>query len=306
MFRFASLVPLGLAVALLCAPGAASAQTTIVAVVNGKAVTSYDLGQRERLLKLTGTKGNLKSKALEELIDEQVQLDATGQAKLTVDEADVDRAIAAIAERVKLSPAKLEQALAQNGVNIGTLRDRIRAQIGFGRLTRTRFSAALQVTEQDLVAALMRDDSLEKEIDTFEYDLHQVIVALPKDPSDQRLASAKATAANVRSSFTSCSDGLQGAKGTRNVVVRQYGRRTHAELPKPIGDAVQDVAVGRLSEPVQTAIGLVMFAVCDKKAMRSTNAAMKALEPDMQSERGDAFVKQYLRQLRRDAVVEIR
>ena len=300
--RAALLIALALPPAALALP--AMAQTSIVAVVNGEPITSYDVAQRERLLRLTGGGGALKEKAIEELISEKIQIKAAKAAKIEAPDADVDRAVADIATRVKLSPAQLAQALGQAGVSIEALKDRLRAQIAFGRLVRAKFQQSGQVTEQDLVHALLKDDEREKIIDTFEYTLEQVIVALPKDPSPQRLAQAKSVAEGIRSKFTSCSQGLQMAKGTRNVVVRPFGRRSASELSPDARDAVKDVPVGRLAEPLPGARGLIMLAVCDKKAIRSVNAAMKELEPEMTQERGEQFTKQYLRQLRRDAVVE--
>lgn len=291
---------------LAAGPASVEAQTTIVGVVNGQPITSYDLAQREKLMRLTGVKGNVRSQAIDELVDEALQMHAAKASGITVPVADVDRAIDGIAKRVELTTPQLKQVLSQSGTSIDSLQTRIRAQIAFGRLVRARFSQSLEVTEQDLVAALLKDDDLEKVIDTFEYDLEQVIIALPKDPSASRLASAKSLAGTVSGKFTSCSDGLRMAKSTRNVVVRPFGRRTAAELTQAVQEAVKDVPLGRLSAPIESAQGLTMFAVCDKKEIRSTNAAMKQLEPEMAEERGEAFQKQYLRQLRRDAVIDMR
>ncbi len=302
MVRFV-LVLLAFLVAAQTAPASA---TSIVAVVNGVPITSYDVGQRERLLRLTGSRGALSTMALDELIDEKLQLKAAQQSNIEVADSDVDRAIGEIASRVKLSPSQLGQALQQQGVAISTLRDRIRAQIAFGRLVRARFQTQVQVSEQDLVAALLKDKDAERQIETAEYTLEQVIIALPENPSPQRLAQEKARANDLRSKFNGCANGLAMAKKTRNVVVRPFGRRTEAELTTDARDALKDVAIGKLAAPIETPRGLVMFAVCDKRTFQSTNAAMKALEPELTSKRGEDFTKQYMRQLRRDAVIEKR
>lgn len=300
------------AVLLLClavsplGPTEVRAQTTIVAVVNGEPITSYAVEQRQRLLRLTGAGGNLRETAIDELINESVQMRAAREAGVAVSEAQVQEAIANLATRVKLSPSQLRQALGQQGVNIETLEDRLRAQIAFNQLIRTRFRTILEVSEPELVAALLKDEDGERAIETPEYKLEQVTIALPENPSDSRLRQAEAAAEDLRRRFTSCSEGLELAKRTRNVVVRPFGTRTGAELSPDVAKALEDVAVGRLSAPLKTARGLVMFAVCDKRTIRSTHAALRALEPDIQNERGRQFSMQYVRQLRRDAVIERR
>lgn len=289
---------------LVAPSGPALAQTSIVATVNGQPITSYDVSQRERLLRLTGGSGGLRDKALEELIGEKLQVRAARAAGIEAPKSDIDDAIASIATRVKLSPAQLAQALGQTGISIEALRDRLAAQIAFGRLVRARFQQTAQLSEQELLHALVKDPEREKVIDSFEYTLEQVIVALPPSPTPQKLAAAKAVAEGVRGKFSSCAEGLAMAKSTRNVVVRGLGRRFDAEMSDETRAALKDTAVGSLTAPLTSPRGLTMFAVCEKKPIRSVNAAMKELEPTLTSERGEAFSKQFLRQLRRDAVIE--
>ena len=293
-------------VLMLSAPQFAAAQTTIVAVVNGEPITSYDLRQREALMRLTGVRGNVRQQALDELIDDAVRITEAERYQVSASEGQVNAAIAEIAKRVKLSPGQLGQALGQSGVNIETLRDRLRAQIAFNSLTRARFRRSGMVSEQELVAALLKDEERENTIETTLYDLEQITIALPDDPSQARLNRANKRAEDLRRRFTSCRDGVPMARKTRNVVVKPFGKRLAPELTREARAALEDVAVGRLSKPIRVPRGLVMFAVCDKSTQRSTNAAMKELEPTMEEERGRQFSQQYLRQLRRDAVIERR
>ncbi|MEM8664532.1 MAG: SurA N-terminal domain-containing protein [Pseudomonadota bacterium] len=269
--------------------GPAMAQTRIVAVVNGEPITSYDVSQRQKLLRLTGARGNVRESALNELINEKIQSRAVKLARIKVSSGDVDAAIADIAKRAKLSPSQLSGAFKQAGVSINTLRDRIGAQVGFNRLVRARFNQLAKVTEQDLVAALLKDKDRERTVEAARYDLHQVTIALPENPSSQRLARANARAKEVRGRFSSCAEGIPMAKKTRNVVVRQVGRRMDVEFPPAIREKLAATPVGKLTEPIQQGRGLVMLAVCDKTMVRSANAAMKALEPDIAAKRGGDF-----------------
>jgi peptidyl-prolyl cis-trans isomerase SurA len=301
---FGWLRPLTFALLLAAAAGPAAAQTKIVAKVNGDPITSYEVAQRARLLQITGTKGDVAKQAIDELIDEKVQTRAARMSGVGAPEADVDRAVAEIASRVKMTPPQLAVALGQAGVNIEALRARLRAQIAFNRLVRNKFQQTQQVTEQELVHMLRKDPERPTSIETVEYDLTQVIVALPTPPTPERIASAMKTADGLRAGFTTCAEGLAKAKATRNVVVRPYGRRTASELSPDARQALATVEVGHLAPPLPGPRGLVLFAVCDKKTMQSTNAAMKEIEPEVTSQRGEAFTKQYTRQLRRDAVIE--
>jgi len=305
MARIGLFVFLALA-AVLTVTAPASAQTRIVAVVNGAPITSYDVAQRAKLLRLTGVRSNAQRAALDELINEKVQDLAVKRANISISDGEVDAAIAQIASRAKISSAQLAGAFRQAGVSMGTLRERISSQIGFSRLIQAQFRATLQVTEQDLVAALKRDEEKEMVIDAPLYELQQVTIALPKNPSPERLRRAEGVAEDLRRKFTSCKEGVPLAKKTRNVVVRDGGRRMGVEFAVPVREALAETEVGHLTKPMQQQRGLVMFAICDKKIVRSANAAMKEIEPEIAAERGEAFAKQYLRQLKRDAIIERR
>ncbi|MEM0907472.1 MAG: SurA N-terminal domain-containing protein [Pseudomonadota bacterium] len=304
MARICQVLLIVMMAAVFAAP--TSAQTRIVAVVNGVPITSYDVSQRQKLLRLTGQKGNLSVLALDELIDERIQDSAVKQARITISDAEVDAAVASIARNAKISPSQLAGAFQQAGVSIETLKARIRSQMGFGRLVRARFNATTAVSEQDLVAALLKDKERENVIDAPRYDLQMITIALPQAPSAARLKRAQNRAAEVRRKFASCKDGIDMARKTRNVVVKPVGRRMGIDFQPAIRKALEDTPVGKLTEPLQQPRGLVMFAVCDKTMVRSANAAMKELEPELAGAKGDSYAKQYLRQLKRDAVVDRR
>ena len=290
---------------VLAATAPASTATSIEVVVNGSPITSYDVDQRTRLLKLTARGADLRSAAIEELILESLQLAEAKRVNLSIDDAQIDAALANIAERVKLSPSQLNQALSQNGVSPQTLRNRLRAQITWNQLIRARFNAQSTISEPDLVAALLKKGE-EREIETTQFDLQEVTIALPAKPDASRLRNAEQRAKTLRDGFTSCSQGIELARKTRETVVRPVGKRLVEDLPEPLVEILQAVPLGRLSEPSRTERGLVMYAVCDKKTMKSSAAAMLALEPDIRAQKGDVMSRQYLRMLRRDAIVERR
>jgi peptidyl-prolyl cis-trans isomerase SurA len=292
-------------VMMVAAAATVAAATSIGVVVNGNPITSYDVEQRVRRLKLTTRGADLRKVAVEELILESLQLAEAKRVKISIDEAQVDAALADIATRVKLSPAQLGKALSENGVNPQTLRNRLRAQITWSRLIRARFNAQSTVSEPDLVAALLKKGD-EREIETTQFDLHEVTIALPEKPDASRLRDAEHRAKALREEFTSCSQGVELARKTRETVIRPVGKRLTEDLPAPLVEMLQKVPVGRLSEPTRMHRGLVMYAVCDKKTMKSSAAAMLALEPDIRAQRGDVMSRQYLRTLHRDAIIEHR
>ena len=294
-----------LLVAALAAAPVPAAASTIKILVNNEPITSYAIGQRAALIKLTARTPNPARAAEDELINEAIQLQEAKRMRVRISDAEVDRAIAGIAERIGISVTQLNGALRQQGVNPETLRQRIYAQLAWGRVLQARFQATSQVTEQDLVAAL-REKGADIAKETNEYRLEQVIAVVPARASGAEKSAAQSRANDLRNRFSGCEAGLELARSTREVVVRPFGRRLETELAPRLVEALKGVEVGRLSPPIEQPEGLVMFAVCEKKTVRSTAAAMAAIEEDMRNQRGEQFAMQYLRKLRRDALIERR
>ncbi|MDQ0315625.1 SurA N-terminal domain-containing protein [Amorphus orientalis] len=299
------LVALGL-IALFQTQQPAFAQTRIELVVNDEPITNYAIDQRAKLVRLTGGGGrNPRSEAQEQLIEETLQMQEAKRNGVRVPDAQVNSAFADIAQRVKLSPSNFEKALLQNGVNPQTLKDRLRTQIAWAQVVRSRYSSSRSLTEQDLIATL-REKGSEAAKDITEYQLDRVIVVVPKNASGGEASRAQAKARQLRSRFTSCADGLSLARELQGVVVKSVGRRLANELPDEMQATIEETSVGRLTPPEKSDEGYVMIAVCAKETVRSTEAAIQEVQQEIAGEEGELFSRQYLRNLRKDAVIERR
>src|SRR6202012_1191100 len=112
----------------------------VAAVVNDDIVSTYDLGQRMRLLVMTSgmqvTKDNLpelQQEALRSLIDERLEsqeIQRVSKKQKTkdfiADDKEIDDEISDMAKRNNLSYAQLKQSFSANSVDMQTLRDQIR------------------------------------------------------------------------------------------------------------------------------------------------------------------------------------
>ena len=128
---------------------------------------------------MTGVKGGQKA-ATEELIDETIQFIEAAKNGIGVSDARVDAAIEEISTRVKMTPTQLTKALAEQGVDIETLRRRIKAQMVWGQLVqmRTRVHGG-SVKGSDVTAAMFAESGSE-DIETTEYTLKPIIFVVPK------------------------------------------------------------------------------------------------------------------------------
>jgi peptidyl-prolyl cis-trans isomerase SurA len=278
----------------------AAAQTTIKIIVNGLPITSYDINQRVRLLRISGGTASTQA-ATRELIDEGVQISEARRRGISVSEAQVDNAYASIARGINMSVAQLTSALSGEGIAASSLKSRIRAQLAWSLLVQQRL-ASEGVRNDDIVAALFADGN--QALTTTEYVLQQIIFVVPNGSSSNFSQQRRREAENYRLRYSGCSTAIQQASALRDVVVRDIGRRMASELTGTQGDAVQGTDVGDATRPFQTENGFELIGVCEKRDIQSTADARAAVENRLTLAKGEEVGQEYLTELRAAAIIQ--
>src|SRR5262245_7825069 len=114
--------------ALLLLAGTAHAQQVVV-IVNGEPITALDIEQRPKLTQLSTHSAAARMQVLEELITEILEVREGKRWSLEGSDTEVETSFAGMARRMRLTPDQLTQLLAKGGVNVTTLKTRIRADI---------------------------------------------------------------------------------------------------------------------------------------------------------------------------------
>jgi peptidyl-prolyl cis-trans isomerase SurA len=293
---------LGLAAAGL--PGPALAQHVAV-IVNGSPITTYDIEQRTKFVVLSAHKTPSRQEVIEELIDEKLKVQIGERYKLDVSDSDVDNAYANMSRRMHLTPEQLTGALAHAGIDAGTLKARIRADISWQQIVRGKFQSSLQVREKDVFQKLAKDDKDKKEVG-YEYMLRPILFIVQPGSSEQVLDNRKREAEALRVRFENCETGLNFARALRDVAVRDQIVKSSADLAPALRKILDEVAVGKLTSPEVTPQGVQMFALCAKRENKVDSAATKETRDEMFAEQFQAKSKRYLEVLRKQAMIEVK
>jgi peptidyl-prolyl cis-trans isomerase SurA len=285
--------------------GIAHAQTSIKVIVGDQPITSYEIAQRAKFIQMTQRVANATKMATDELIDEKLQLAEARKRGITVSEGEVNDAYAGIASRLKMSPDQLTKGLKSGGVDAKTFKDRLRAQLAWGKVVREKFRATVAVSEQDVIAALQSKAEPGKEkATTSEYELSQIIFVVPAKAGDGVAAQRQKEAEQLRGRFTSCAEGLPFAKGLAGVVIKPLGRRMQSDLSDENVKMLDELEVGRLTPPQRTENGIELVALCGRRVLQSDAAARAEMEGELLDEQGTLMSRRYLRDLKRNAVIE--
>lgn len=291
------------AAALLCGTAAPARAQEVLAVVNGTPVTSYDVEQRTKLVQLSTHKTPSRKDVLQELIDELLKINEAKKFTVSVTDADVDRAFNTMAGRMGMNGAQLVKALASHGINAGTLKTRIRADLVWGELVRGRFQASLAISDRDIESVINKEPG-DKNTVGYIYTLRPILFIVPKGAPPAAVEARKRDAEALRGRFEGCTKGIALARSLHDVAVREPIFRNSADLPAPFRTVLNDLAIGKLTAPDTTAQGIEMFALCGRKATRANTPQKEAVRQQLFTKRYDAQSKDYLQELRKSAMIE--
>jgi peptidyl-prolyl cis-trans isomerase SurA len=297
-----------LAIGIGMATGPAPAQS-IKVVVDDTAITTMDIQGRSRLLQVAMRMpaGQAQKVAVDELIDEALRLEDARRRGIVVNEAQVDRAFAGIAERSKLSPDQFAAALGQAGVPAATLKARLRSQIAWGQIVRAKLRSEMREEQDDLIAQMRRQEKGTGEVTAEDFVLQRIVFTLPGDPSAALVNRRRQEAEQLRGRFENCDQGLPLARSIREVAVINIGRKLASEVTPQLYEALKDVKAGSLTKPQVTVQGIELIAVCERIAVSGESAAGSAgIDGEAFSKEGERISQELTRDLRQRANIVYR
>lgn len=290
--------------ALIFANASASAQQVIM-MVNGDPITNFDVEQRTRFLQLANNgKIPARQEVLDELIDEKIKLGLTKRydfSSVNLD-GDAENAIGNMARGAHKSKQVFIQELEKSGVQIGTLKSRIKAEIIWTQVIRGKFQSSFQINEHEILAAL--EDRKKDDQGGFDYTLRPIVFIVRPGSPDSIFEARRREAEGLRVRFDGCDEGVRFASALRDVVVRNPVTRSSADLAPALREILEKTEVGKLTPPERTQQGIEFYAMCAKKASSADNTpAKREVRNELYSRQFKAKADKYLKELRSQAYI---
>jgi peptidyl-prolyl cis-trans isomerase SurA len=276
----------------------------IVLLVNGSPITDLDIAHREKFLEMSNHKKPSRQEVINSLVDETLELKEAARYSLDVSDADVQSAYDNVAENMGVDAQKLTQILTTGGASADTLKHRLKAQIAWTTLVRGRYKVSLEIADKDVEAELQLHQPQEKGQFGYEYVVRPIVLIVPRGAPDAAYEARKRDADALRGRFATCTDGIPFARGLPEVAVRDPINKSSADLPPALRTILDNVEVGHLTPPEQTAEGIQMFAVCSKKESKTDAPGLKEVRDKMFEKKFGARANRYLADLRRQAMIE--
>jgi peptidyl-prolyl cis-trans isomerase SurA len=296
---------------LIGLPCVAQAQTeqSIVVLVNDDPITLYDVEQRQRFLAVTTQEQPspaLKKKATDMLIEERLQIQQGRKLGITPDEDEVNKVLASMAQNNNMSPDQLAAALGQMGVNIKTLRDRIRSQVVWQNVVRKKFRRDVSIGEADVDKALTDAGDQGKPKEETTLQLRQVRYEIPTDADQGTIAKQLAAIEAVRAKVQTCSNVSTLTKDIKGFKVKTLQDQLPGSLGQPMRTLVMNAKVGQMTPPTLSGSAIEAYAVCGKHAVKGDPEKRQQAQVKLMEQELGIRAEGLLRDMRQDAFIEYR
>ncbi len=136
--------------------------------------------------------------------------------------------------------------------------------------------------------------------------LNQIMLPFPPGADGRSKASVLALAQTISGTAQSCEDVDRIGKEMKSKESGSLGTVKLRDLPANFQAVIAPLAVGKVSSPVSTEQAVHIFAVCARDEPKNDALDPVVVRQTILGRRIDVLARRYLRDLRRDATVEIR
>jgi peptidyl-prolyl cis-trans isomerase SurA len=302
--RFSIILSLAFLVAAASAflPLSQARAQVIVATVNGDPITDIDLEQRMKLLRVLHQPATHDA-AMESMIEDQLKLDETDKFKIKASTSEIGQQIGKVAATLKMTPEALLLAIQNAGISESHFKDHFAADFQFNVLVQA-YNKGIEASESQVREELAKDGG--KAAAGIDYKVHQVIFTILDATNPAAVAAKMKAAAELRTRFTDCESGLDLARSTEDVAVKDELTRNSLQLSEGFKQLLDKTPVGHLTPPQRTVDGIEMIAVCSKGVSDDDTALRNAISEKLLAAEIDADAVKRLKEMRSYAVVVVK
>lgn len=213
-------------------------------------------------------RAEFQKQVLEHMIVERAQLQLAKDMGLRVDDTQLDRTIALMAEQNHMSLAQFKRQTEQNGTPFEKLREKVREEITMSRLRDREVVNKIQINDAEVDNLIGTDSQLQM---PEQLRLGHILVRIPENASPEQIAEKRARAEKVldilksggdfqqtAASYSDADEGLSGG---------DIGWRSTDRLPKPFVDALAGVKPGNMTGIIKSPNGFHILKVLDRRKM---------------------------------------
>lgn len=248
----------------------------IVAVVNQELVTNSEVQGRLARIHADAARNRqtlppedeLRRQVVDLLIDERVQLTYARETGQKVDEAELDRAVANVAQQNQVTLDQLRERLKRDGIDYARFRSNVRDQILTERVREREVQQRIRISDADVDNYLAQRRAAAGA--AAQYNIAQILVTVPEGASaavlEQRRQRAEAAMARVKGSEDFAAVARELSEDSNRAAGGEIGLRPADRLPDVFVERVKTLRAGEIApQLLRSGAGFHVLKLVEKR-----------------------------------------
>lgn len=252
-------------------------ETRIAAVVNDEVISVGDLASRIRMVLLSTSipdtpdaRKRLAAQVLRTLVDEKLETQEAKRKNISASQAEIDKAIASIAQQNNMKPEQLDQVLAASGIERSALVNQVTASILWAKLVRRMAGETDPVSDQEIDDTLKR---LKQNANTPQARVAEIFLGIDNPQQDEEVrALAERLIEQMKKGARFSAVAQQFSQSATAAVGGDIGWIHPDELTPILAKAVADMRPGELSPPIRAPGGYYVLLVIDRRSSAAASS----------------------------------
>lgn len=206
----------------------------------------------------------LERQLLSRLILQKLQIARAASSGVKVSDADVDQAMAQIANQNRMDVGQLRTAIEGQGIDFNRFREDVAQQVIVQRLRQGIAQSRVQVSDAE-IDSLIRNGKL----NAGQIHLGYILVSLPDGATPEQVDEAHAKATEARQQIEAGMDftaaAIRYSNAENALQGGDLGWRDRNELPPPLVEAADALAEGGVSAPIRGPNGFHLIKLIGKR-----------------------------------------
>ncbi|PKY12230.1 SurA domain protein [Acidithiobacillus marinus] len=257
----------------------------VIAIVNDNIITSMQLEQRVSAVRARLQQSDpnamppediLRRQVLQQMILQDIELQMAHRANIKVDKSMLDQAVNNLAQANHLTADQLREALTSQGQSWESFTNDLKDRIVVDRLMQQEVESHVHVGPDEVKTFAHQL----KEMGGVSFNLQQIFIPLPNNPTPNAISAARQQAAEVRDHLIAGEDfsrlAAQVSSGREALQGGRIGWVKAGELPPSVSQSLMSLKIGDISPVITGPTGFHIFKLLDKKEEQPTITEVKA------------------------------
>ena len=239
------------------------------AIVNGTVITGTDVDHRMALIRIANNgqippeeEPRLRQQVLRNLVDEVLQIQAAEAEDIKIEQREIETYFGRYAQGFKQSPQQFGAFLRANGSSDASIKRQIHGELAWARLQRRQIEPFVNVSEEEVQTVVQR---LNAARGTQEFRVSEIFLSATPETAAEARANAERIVQQLRAGASFAAYARQFSEASTAAVGGDLDFVRAEQLPAPLDQAVQQIPVGNISDPIAVPGGFSIIAVTDTR-----------------------------------------